>query len=111
GEAVLRHRGRQVVAGLLLELEEVLGDAAAHDVQSGIVTVVLATTGPVVAGHRSERARLQFGAEHVQLSHVPHDRTPIVSAPCLNRPSGISPATRTSPCSACGCRTARSART
>ena len=69
GEAVLRHRRRQVVAGLLRELEELVGDPATHDVHAGVVAMVLAATRAVVAGHRIERARLELGAEHVDLAH------------------------------------------
>ncbi len=75
GEPVLRHRRRQVVADCLRELEEVVGDPAAHDVHARVVAVVLAATGAVVAGDRVERARLQLGAEHVDLPHGSHPRT------------------------------------
>ena len=70
GEAVLRHRRRQVVAVGDGELQELVGDHAADDVEPGVVAAVLAAARAVVPGQRVHRARDQLVAEDVALLHV-----------------------------------------
>src|SRR6478609_10047099 len=74
GEAVVRHRRAEIVAHRPGVLEELVGDDAAHDVQPGIVAVVLAAAGAVVAGEGVEGARFELTAEHVDLGHVAGQR-------------------------------------
>ncbi len=70
GETELGGRCRQVVAVRCLELEELSGHLAAHDVHPGVVSVVLTAPGAIEPGQRFERAGNQFVTEHIAL----HDR-------------------------------------
>jgi len=69
GKAELRVRRDEIVAATDGELEELLRHLAAHDVQAGVVTPVLAAPRPVVAGERIERTRNELVTQHVALLH------------------------------------------
>src|SRR4029078_1797757 len=105
GEAVLRHRRRQVVADCGGERQELVGHHDTDDVQAGIVAAVLAATRSVVARQGVERAQLQLLAEHIQLAHLTIEARMV--AACSTRESVTSPATRTSARFPSICRTVR----
>lgn len=73
-EAVLRHRGRQVVADTALMIQELGGDDGAHGVATEIVGIRVARSISEPAGHRIDAAGLQLAAEDVSL------HTPIIAA-------------------------------
>ena len=67
GEAVLGARRAQVVAEVLLHLQEVGGHHRAHGVPAQVVGAAPAAPVAVEAGHRLGAAGLQWAAEHVAL--------------------------------------------
>ncbi len=70
-ESVGRDRCGEVVPLRGREGKEILGDTTADDVHTGVVAVVLATPGAVIAGHWIEGAGQELGSEHVDLVHAP----------------------------------------
>lgn len=65
GEAVFGARGAQVVALFGGELEERVRHHRTHDVEAGVLGMMVTTSRAREAGHRVVAAGLQFGAEHV----------------------------------------------
>jgi len=71
GEAELRHRRRQIVAGGFGEFEERGGGDDANRMAAAVIRAGVAAAVAVEAGHRLDRAVFERAAEHVERRRAP----------------------------------------